>query len=144
MILIRASYSQSALPVGFFAGTTGAARAFPPLAGRLRHRWFDRGARLSPMNELAMNLATGRVDNRYLKVLIVGKAIFVKALCEGSAMCNRVGIRLEFDSDPISERNAVYHVKEKSLHSRQPWFVLFASQFLFLNNMRSDTAICRC
>jgi hypothetical protein len=96
------------------------------------------------MNELAMNLATGRVDNRYLKALVVGKAIFVKALCEGSAMCNRVRIRPEFGSDPISERNAVYHVKEKFLHSRQPWFVLFASQYLFLNNARSDTAICRC
>ena len=96
------------------------------------------------MNELAMNLATGRVDNRYFKVLIVVKTIFIKVLCENSAMCDRVGIGLELQSDAISERNTVYHIKEIFLHSRQPWFVLFASQFLFLNNMRSDTAICRC
>jgi hypothetical protein len=74
------------------------------------------------MNELAMNLASGRVDNRYLKVLIVGKAFFVKALCEDSAMCNRVGIRLEIPilslkgpspcqgmgKGPVSERAARY------------------------------------
>jgi hypothetical protein len=96
------------------------------------------------MNELAMNLAPRRADNHYFKVLIVVKTILKKVLCEDSAMCNRVGIRPEFDPDPISERNTVYHVKEKFLHTRQPWFVLVASQFLFLNKTRSDTAICRC
>jgi hypothetical protein len=84
---------------------------------------------LSPMDELAMNLATGRVDHGYLKervdhgylkVLIVGKTTIEKVQCENAAMCNRVGIGLELDSDPISERNAVYHIKEKFLHSRQP------------------------
>ena len=34
------------------------------------------------MNELAMNLATGRVYNQYFKVLIVGKALIEKMLCE--------------------------------------------------------------
>jgi hypothetical protein len=72
------------------------------------------------MDELAMNLATGRVDHGYLKVLIVGKTTIEKVQCENAAMCNRVGIGLELDSDPISERNAVYHIKEKFLHSRQP------------------------
>jgi hypothetical protein len=96
------------------------------------------------MNELAMNLATGRVDNRYFKVLIVGKTIFMKVPCENSAMCNRVGIGLKIQSNPISERNTIYNIKEKFLHSLQPWFVLVASQFLFLNRTRSDTAICRC
>jgi hypothetical protein len=71
---------------------------------------------LPSVNELTMNLTSERVDYRYLKVLIVGKALFVKALCEDSAMCNRVGVGLEIQSDPISERNAVYHVKEKFLH----------------------------
>jgi len=69
------------------------------------------------MNELAMNLATGRVDYGYLKVLIVGKAFIEKMLCQDVAMCNRVGIRLEFKTDPVSKRNAVYHIKEKFLHS---------------------------
>jgi hypothetical protein len=55
---------------------------------------------LSPMNELAMNLATGRIYNQYFKVLIVGKALIEKMLCEDAAMCNRVGVRLEFESYP--------------------------------------------
>jgi hypothetical protein len=71
---------------------------------------------LPSVNELPMNFATGRVDYRYLKVLIVGKALFVKALCEVSAMRNRIGVGLEIQSNPISEWNAVYHVKEKFLH----------------------------
>ena len=86
------------------------------------------------MNELAVNFATRGIDNGYLKLLIIGKSISVKAFCEGAAMRNRVGIRFEFDTDPISERNTVYHVEEKFLHSGQPWFVLFASQFLFPNS----------
>jgi hypothetical protein len=75
---------------------------------------------LAPVNELTMNLATRLVNNGYLKVLIVGKAFFEKMPCENAAMCNRVGIRSEFASDPVSERNTVYHIKEKFLHSRQP------------------------
>jgi hypothetical protein len=75
---------------------------------------------LSPMDEFAMNLATGRVDHGYLKVLIVDKATIEEMPRENAAMRNRLGIRLEFDSDPISERNTVYHIKEKFLHSRQP------------------------
>jgi hypothetical protein len=71
---------------------------------------------LPSVNELTMNLTSERVDYRYLKVLIVGKALFVKALCEVSAMRNRIGAGLEIQSDPISERNAVLHVKEKLLH----------------------------
>jgi hypothetical protein len=75
---------------------------------------------LSSMDELAMNLATGRVDHGNLKVLIVGKATIEKVPCEDAAMCNRFGIRLEFDADPVSERNTVDHIEEKFLHSRQP------------------------
>jgi hypothetical protein len=71
---------------------------------------------LPSVNEFPVNFATGRVDYRYLKVLIVGKALLVKALCEVSAMRNRIGVGLEIQSNPISERNAVYHVKEKRLH----------------------------
>jgi hypothetical protein len=72
------------------------------------------------MNELVMNFATGRVDYRYLKVLIVAKAVSVKVSCENATMRNRVRVRLEFDSDPVSERNTVYHIEEKSLHRIQP------------------------
>jgi hypothetical protein len=75
---------------------------------------------LVPVNELTMNLATRGINNGYLKVLIVGEAFIEKMSCECAAMRNRVGIRLEFDSDPVSERNTVYHIKEESLHNHQP------------------------
>jgi hypothetical protein len=91
-----------------------------------------------------MNLTSERVDDGYLKILVVCKAFIEKMLCEGFAMRNRVGVGFELQSNPISHRDAVFHIKEKFLHSGQPWFVLFASQFLFRNNARSDTAICRC
>src|SRR3984893_4612972 len=31
-------------------------------------------------------------------------------------MCNRLGIRFEFNSDSISQWNAVFHIEEKHLH----------------------------
>jgi hypothetical protein len=96
------------------------------------------------MNELAMNLATGRVDYGYLEVLIVAKAFIEKTPGYGAAMGDRFGIRVEFDSGSVSERNTVYHIEEKFLHRSQPCLVLVASQFLFLNSMRSAPATCRC
>jgi hypothetical protein len=96
------------------------------------------------MNEFAMNFAAERVDDGNLEVLIVGQAVSVKVLCEDPTVGDRVGIVLEFQSDSISQRDAVLHIKEKFLHSFQPWFVLVASQFLFLNKTRSNTATCRC
>jgi hypothetical protein len=93
------------------------------------------------MNELAMNLATGRVDYGYLKVLIVGKALFEKVPCEDAAMCNRVGIRLEFGSDPISERNTVYHIKEKFLHRPAILFFRCLSEARLLGRV-SPSGLC--
>jgi hypothetical protein len=99
---------------------------------------------LSPMNEFAMNLAADRVDYGYLKVLIVSEAVSVEMLCQDAAMSDRIGIVFEFHSDSVSQRDAVFHIEEVFLHSCLPWFVFVASYFLFLNNTRSDTAICRC
>jgi hypothetical protein len=96
------------------------------------------------MNEFAVNLASERVDDGYLKILIVGEAFIEKMPCEGFAMRNRVGIGFELQSNPIPHRDAVLHVEEKFLHGSQPWFVLFASQYLFLNNVRSEAATRRC
>jgi hypothetical protein len=61
------------------------------------------------------------------------------------AMNDCLGIALERNTDAVSHGNAVFQVEEKFLHSRQPWFVLLASQFLFLNNTRSEaaTSLCR-
>ncbi|MEI9924336.1 MAG: hypothetical protein WDN50_13135 [Bradyrhizobium sp.] len=72
------------------------------------------------MNELAMNLTAERVDDGYLKVLIISQAISVKVLCEDPAMCDRIGIALEFQPDSVAQRDAVFHIKEKFLHSSQP------------------------
>jgi hypothetical protein len=96
------------------------------------------------MHEFAMNLAAERVDDGYLQILVVGKAFIEKMLRERFAMGNRVGIGFEIQSDPVSHRDAVFHIEEKFLHGGQPWLVLFANQFLFLNNTRSEMAICRC
>jgi len=72
------------------------------------------------MNELAMNLATRRVDYGYLKVLIVVKTFTEKTSGHNAAMRDRVGIRLKFDSESVSKRNTVYHIEEKFLHRSQP------------------------
>ena len=79
------------------------------------------------MNELAINLSPKRVDYRYLKVLIVGEAIVAKVLSKFFAMHDRFGAGHEFNAYAVSQGNAVLHVKEKFLHSHQPWFVLVAS-----------------
>jgi hypothetical protein len=68
------------------------------------------------MNVFAMNLATGRVDDRYLQVLIVAQAVVAKVLCKLFAMINRVGVGLEIDSDPVSERDAIFHIEKEFLH----------------------------
>jgi hypothetical protein len=111
------------------------------------------------MNEFAVNFASERVDHRYLEILVVGKAIPVKVLCDDLAMRDRFGIGVEIQSNPIPHGDAVFHIEEKFLHGSQPWFrsalvsislgfsqpwfVLLASQFLFLNKTPSDMAICR-
>ena len=96
------------------------------------------------MNEFAVNFASDRVDHRYLEILVVGKAIAVKVLCDDPAMRDRLGIGFKFHSNPIPHGDAVFHIKEKFLHNLQPWLVWAASQLLFLNKTRSETAICRC
>jgi hypothetical protein len=96
-----------------------------------------------PVDKLAMDLTSQRIDHGYLKVLIVGKALVVKVLSDHSTMRNRLCVCVELNSNPVSHWNAVFHVKVKFLHSPQPWFVLFVSQFLFLSNARNETAIWR-
>jgi hypothetical protein len=68
------------------------------------------------MNVFAMNLATCRVDDRYLQVLIVAQAVIAKVLCKLLAMVDRVGVGLEIDSDPVSERDAIFHIEKEFLH----------------------------
>jgi hypothetical protein len=74
------------------------------------------------MNEFAVNFASERVDHRYLEILVVGKAIPVKVLCDDLAMRDRFGIGVEIQSNPIPHGDAVFHIEEKFLHGSQPWF----------------------
>jgi hypothetical protein len=81
--------------------------------------WLPPGFRnpdLIAMNELAMNLAAERINDGYLKILIVAQTIVSKFQSEDSTMGNRLGIRIEVDADPISHRDAIFHVKEEFLH----------------------------
>ena len=55
------------------------------------------------MNELPMNLTAERVDDGYLKVLIVGWAVSVKVLSQNPAMSDRGGI--VWNSIPTRSRN---------------------------------------
>ena len=83
------------------------------------------------MNEFAVNLASQRVDDGYLEILVVGKAFIEKMLRECFAMRNRVGIGFELQSNPIPHGDAIFHIEEKFCMSvslgSQPWFVTCAS-----------------
>jgi hypothetical protein len=68
------------------------------------------------VNERAINLASQRVDHGYFEILIVAQAFVTEVLREDLAMRNRVGIRLELNSDSVPQWNAVFHIEEKFLH----------------------------
>ena len=74
--------------------------------------------RLFPMNELAMDFPSGRVDNGYLKVLIVAQAAVAEMLRKLLAVRDSLKIALEVDPDPISKRDAIFHIKKELLHCR--------------------------
>jgi hypothetical protein len=77
---------------------------------------YMRAALLLPVNELAVNLPSKRVDHAYLKVLIVGEATVAPVLGKLFAVDDRLSVGAELNADAISHRNAVFHIKEKSLH----------------------------
>jgi hypothetical protein len=58
-----------------------------------------------------------RIDHRYLKVLVVAKALVAEVLDNFFAMPNRFGICLELDPNYIPMRDAILHVEEKLLHA---------------------------
>jgi hypothetical protein len=69
------------------------------------------------VNELAMNLASQRVDHGYLKVLIVAEALVAEVPGNFSAMSNRFCICLELDPNCIPMRDTIFHIEEKLLHA---------------------------
>jgi len=57
---------------------------------------------LFPVNELAMEFPSKRVDNGYLKVLIVAQAVVAEMLRKLFAVRDSLKIAIEVDPDPIS------------------------------------------
>jgi hypothetical protein len=71
-----------------------------------------------PVNVLAMNLATGRIDYRYLKVLIVAQASFAEVLSKHFAVLDSLQVAFKVDPDPVSHRHAIFHIEEEFLHGK--------------------------
>jgi hypothetical protein len=71
---------------------------------------------LLPVNELTMNLTSERVDYRYFKVLIVGEAVITKMLRKLFAVLDSLQVAFKVDPDPISERDAIFHIEKEFLH----------------------------
>jgi hypothetical protein len=68
------------------------------------------------VDELAVNLASEVVDDRYLEVLIVVQAAVAKV--PGKLLAVRDGFQVSFevDPDPVPHRDAVFHIEKEFLH----------------------------
>jgi predicted anti-sigma-YlaC factor YlaD len=69
-----------------------------------------------PVNELAMNFASQRVDDGYLKVLVVAEAVVAKVLRKHPGVRDCFNVAVELNSNPVSHWNAIFHIEEKRLH----------------------------
>jgi hypothetical protein len=74
--------------------------------------------RSCPVNELAMDFPADRVDNGYLEILIVAQAVVAEMLRKFFAVRDSLKIAVEVDPDPVSERDAIFHIKKVLLHCR--------------------------
>jgi hypothetical protein len=72
--------------------------------------------RLFPMNELAIDFPSSRVDDGYLEVLIVAQALVTEMLRKLLAVCDSLKIAVEVDPDPISKRDAIFYIKKELSH----------------------------
>jgi hypothetical protein len=70
------------------------------------------------VNELAMDFPSSRVDDGYLKVLIVAQAVVAEMLRKLFAVRDSLKITVEIDPDPISKRDAILHIEKELLHCR--------------------------
>jgi hypothetical protein len=64
------------------------------------------------VNELAMNLTSEPVDDRYLQVLIVAQAVVAEVLSELFAALNGFQVAFEVDPDPVSHRTPSFMSKK--------------------------------
>jgi hypothetical protein len=63
-----------------------------------------------------MDFTPERVDDGYLKVLIVAQAVLAKVLCKLFAVLDALLVAFKVDPDPISERDAIFHIEKELLH----------------------------
>jgi hypothetical protein len=70
------------------------------------------------VDELAMNFPSLRIDHGYLEVLVVTQALVTEMLGKRSAVLDCFNVGVEFDSKPVSQRNAIFHIEEECLHRR--------------------------
>jgi hypothetical protein len=68
------------------------------------------------VNELAMNFPSQRIDHGYLKVLVVAETLVAEVPGEHAAVFDRFNVVVELNSNPVSQRNAIFHIEEKCLH----------------------------
>src|SRR5258705_12922811 len=106
-----------------------------------------------PVNELAMNFASQRVDDGYLKVLVVAEAVVAKVLRKHPGVRDCFNVAVELNSNSLPHWNAIFHTEEKLVpmsnengpsDSQGPFSTWASSHSLFLKRARSDKAICRC
>jgi hypothetical protein len=72
------------------------------------------------VDELAVNLASEVVDDRYLEVLIVVQAAVAKVPGKLLAVRDGFQVSFELDPDPVSHRDAVFHVEKEFSHGQCP------------------------
>ena len=63
-----------------------------------------------------MNFPSQRIDHGYLKVLVVAETLGAEVLGEHSAVLDRFNVSIELNSNPVPQRNAIFHIEEKCLH----------------------------
>jgi hypothetical protein len=68
------------------------------------------------MDVFTMYLATDRVDDGYLKVLVIEQAALAETLCKLFAVIDGCVVGFEIDSDSVAERNAIFHIEKEFLH----------------------------
>jgi hypothetical protein len=100
-------------PVWFQSGARPLVTLARVLAAMGLHLWLA-------VHELAMNLSPKRVHDGNLKILIVPQTAVAEVLRKLFAVLDSFRVSFQVDSDPVSERNAIDHIEEKFLHSRQP------------------------
>jgi hypothetical protein len=72
---------------------------------------------LLAVNDLTINLTPERVDDSYLKVLIVTQAVVAEMLSKLLAVFDGLEVAFQVDPDPVSHRDTILHIEKELLHA---------------------------